>query len=493
MRGIYAFSTFVVVLGKISGFARGVLFAAFLGTSVALDAYNAMLVIAGAVVFIVADQLELLVSAEAAVEHGRSAESFRTYVSHVVTVAMAIGLGLGLLALILMPLLAPLLVPGARDNTALPLLWLALMLLPLTVLHIPSRVFAALLRGSERAPLSIMLDGVQGLGFLLFGAAALAYLAGTSDTTKVLAVGLSQSCALLAVVLVQFVVLRRSIGASPLRWSSLGAVVPLGRRLAVISGLNGLGYGFTLIDRHFAAHAVPGGLSLVNYAGNISLTLRTALAYDHLYVVEFSKSKDRARSYVRAMTTCLWLTVPVCGVLPVFAHDLVRLVFERGQFTAEMTVHVGRVLAVYGVFTTGFLVWQLMFRILQLENCLRSMYGSYVAALVLSLVVTPLAMSQWGLAGSICGTISGTVYLLISGAWRLHRAGVALFTRGRLLGMLGVAAYSWLVAEGVRAWASDSCGARAVFAFAIAGGLAYAPTFVWWWRQRTPTGGVVET
>jgi putative peptidoglycan lipid II flippase len=484
MSRVYALSTVVVVLAKLSGFARGVLFASVLGTSIALDAYNGMLVIAGAVVFIAADQFELLISAETAIEHAKGDRPFRAYVSHAVSIAVAVGVALGILALVLMPLLAPVLVPGARGAADLALVPLAFMLVPLIILHIPSRAMAALLRGSERASLSILLDGLQGLGFLGCGFVALMFLGGHSDSTKVLGVALSQSAGVVGVVTIQFVVLWRSSGGCPLRWQSLRAAVPFGRRIAVISGLNALNYGFTLIDRHFAAKVVTGGLSLVNYAGNVSLTLRAALAYDHLYVVEFSKSRERAKSYTSAVVTCLWLTAPICGVLPVFAQDMVRIVFQRGQFTAEMAAHTGGVLAVYGGFTTAFLLWQLMFRILQLENCLRSMYGAYVVALLVSLVVTPFAVARIGLPGAICGTVAGTLCLLSAGTWLLYRSGVTLFPARRLVGAAALAGYAWLVAEFVRSWVGSASSTLSVTAMVGAGALAYIPTAVWWWRGR---------
>lgn len=491
MSRVYALSTVVVVFAKLSGFARGVLFASFLGTSIALDAYNGMLVIAGAVVFIVADQFELLASAETAIEHAKGEEAFRVYVTRAITIAAAVGVGLGILALALMPLLAPVLVPGAREARELSLVPLAFMLLPLVILHIPSRAMAALLRGSERAPLSILLDGLQGLGFLGFGVIALLGLQDHSDSAKVLGVALSQSAGLVCVVITQFVILWRSGGGCPLRWQSLRAAVPFGRRLAVISGLNGLNYGFTLIDRHFAAQVVTGGLSLVNYAGNISLTLRAALAYDHLYVVEFSKSRERGKSYATAVANCLWLTAPLCGVLPVFARDMVQIVFQRGQFTAEMAAHTAGVLAVYGGFTTGFLLWQLMFRILQLENRLRSMYGIYVVGVLVSVAVTPFAVARLGLPGAICGTIAGTCCLLGGGTWLLHRSGVQLFPARRLAGAAALGGYAWFVAVLVRSWSGAASTAHSLAALAGAVALAYLPTAVWWWRVRRIATAVV--
>ncbi len=484
MSRVYALSTVIVVLAKLSGFARGVLFASVLGTSIALDAYNAMLVIAGAVVFIAADQFELLISAETAIEHAKGDGSFRAYVSHAVSIAVAVGVALGILALVAMPLLAPVLVPAARGAADISLGPLALMLLPLVILQVPSRAMAALLRGSERAQLSILLDGLQGLSFLGCGFVALMLLGDYGDSTKVLGVALSQSAGLIGVVTVQLVVLWRSSGGSPLRWQSLRTAVPFGRRIAVISGLNALNYGFTLIDRHFAAKVVTGGLSLVNYAGSISLTLRAALAYDHLYVVEFSTSRERTKSYTGAVVACLWLTVPLCGVLPVFAQDMVRIVFQRGQFTADMATHTGGVLAVYGGFTTGFLLWQLMFRVLQLENCLRSMYSAYIVALLVSLAVTPLAVARLGLAGAICGTVAGTLCLLSAGTWVLYRSGVTLFPARRLGGVAALAGYAWLVAEFVRSWDDSASSSLSVTAMVGAGVLAYLPTAVWWWRGR---------
>jgi len=108
-----------------------------------------------------------------------------------------------------------------------------------------------------------------------------------------------------------------------------------------------------LVDQSMAAMLEPGSVAALNYARKI-VTLfivvgatplgTAALPYFSQMVAnqDWSGCRHTLRVYSRSI---LLVTVPVTLGLAVFSHPLVRIVFERGAFTAADTSVVSRVQA----------------------------------------------------------------------------------------------------------------------------------------------------
>jgi putative peptidoglycan lipid II flippase len=108
----------------------------------------------------------------------------------------------------------------------------------------------------------------------------------------------------------------------------------------------------TLIDQLFAAHLETGAIATLNYSNRIlALVLSLgALAISRATLPVFSDAAARGEIHRLASRWANWLFVGGVGVLIVLwplAHRVVKLIFERGAFTAANTQQVAELLQLF--------------------------------------------------------------------------------------------------------------------------------------------------
>ncbi len=132
--------------------------------------------------------------------------------------------------------------------------------------------------------------------------------------------------------------------------STVGTVLPL-----ILS------YGITratlMIGKIIASFLENGAVSQLTYAHNLfavvsavfvtNLTTILLTDFNELIVVKaYRKVSDKIKSVASVMTIIL---IPITIVSVVCSEDVVKIVYERGQFTSETTVLVANVLAIYAL------------------------------------------------------------------------------------------------------------------------------------------------
>lgn len=170
---------------------------------------------------------------------------------------------------------------------------------------------------------------------------------------------------------------------------------------AIIAG------GTTLVDQSMSTMLGSGSVSALNYANKIINVLlgvgalalgKSTLPYFSRMVAnqDWSGFQHTIRTYVRLV---ILATIPLTLALFLFSKPLVRLIFERGSFTASDTAVVSPVLAFYSL--------QIPFYVLGIigVNVLSSIKRNdilfYVAGfdVVLDIVLNFAFMRIWGIAG----------------------------------------------------------------------------------------------
>ena len=261
---------------------------------------------------------------------------------------VSVGLLVGISALvgILAPYFLPFLGSGFSPAKLLLTRQLLYALLPFIALSGLAVTWTGILNAEERfglPALSLILIPVSAIAFLL--------LLGRSWGIFALAAGTVAGVILQAAVLGRMLS-QRGVRLEP-RWHRLDPTLRrvIGQYAPMLAC--GLLMGSAdLVSQSMAAMLEPGSVAALNYARKVvsvfivvgATPLGTAaLPYFSQMVADrdWSGCRSTLRTYVRSIAL---LTVPLTLGLMVFSHPLIRILFQRGAFTAEDTRVVSHVL-----------------------------------------------------------------------------------------------------------------------------------------------------
>ena len=168
----------------------------------------------------------------------------------------------------------------------------------------------------------------------------------------------------------------------------------------------------TLVDQSMAAMLESGSVSILNYGnkvvgfiiGVLSMAMSTAI-FPHLSrmvaIGDWHSIRHTIRSYVYLT---LLVSIPVTILLVYFSEPLVRLIFERGAFTAKDTQSVGKVQAMYLLQVVFYLLGILFVRLISAMKANRILMCSAMISLPLNIVLNWVLMRYMGVSGIALST-----------------------------------------------------------------------------------------
>lgn len=127
-------------------------------------------------------------------------------------------------------------------------------------------------------------------------------------------------------------------------------------------GIGSLIYKSTpVIDKYFASFLLNGDISVISYGQRFLESLNGFLAMGFSVVMLSVSSRLAAKKETGNFNNTLsWsiratglLIIPVCFYLAFFGTDLIKALFQRGQFTPELSLRVGQILAIYSIALFG--------------------------------------------------------------------------------------------------------------------------------------------
>jgi putative peptidoglycan lipid II flippase len=285
-------------------------------------------------------------------------------------------------------------------------------LLPFIALSGLAVTWTGMLNAEERfalPALSLILTPLSAIAFLL--------LLGGSWGIFALAAGTVAGVALQAVVLGRMLS-QRGVRLKP-RWHGLDASLRrvIGQYAPMLACGLLMGSG-DLVNQTMAAMLEPGSVAALNYARKVvsvfivvgATPLGTAaLPYFSQMVAErdWSGCRRTLRTYVRSVVL---ITVPLTVGLMVFSHPLIRILFQRGAFTADDTRVVSHVLVFLSPEIPFFILVLLGIRIisaLKRNSVLAVIAGVNMA---LNVILNLILMRYVGVAGIALST--SCVYLV---------------------------------------------------------------------------------
>ena len=332
--------------------------------------------------------------------------------SGVMVVSLGLLVGVSILVGLLAPYYLPLLGSGFSPAKLMLTRRLLYALLPFIALSGLAVAWTAVLNAGEHfglPALSGILTPLSIIAFLL--------LLGRAWGIFTLAVGTVTGVVIQAAVL-GWLLRRRGVRLEP-RWCGWdpGLRKVIGQYAPTLAGVLLMG-STELVDQSMAAMLQPGSVAALNYARKVvSLFIivgatplgTAALPYFSQMVAnrDWSGCHHTLKVYSRSIVL---VTVPITLALVAFSHPLIKLVFQRGAFTAMDTGVVSRVLA--------FLSLQIPFYILanlgvRLVSALKRNSVLMVIAgvnMVLNIIFNLILMRYAGVAGIALST--SFVYLV---------------------------------------------------------------------------------
>ncbi|MEO7360792.1 MAG: lipid II flippase MurJ [Gemmatimonadaceae bacterium] len=428
LRGILLRFSLVSAFVKVIGFSRSAAIAALVGAGAHLDAYFATQVIMGIVVITFADQFEMVVGQRVRFAADTNGDAgVRDAGSRLFGLSLALGGLCAVVYIAVYPLLNGWLAnPGAvvaRDEYVR----LALVFLPFVAMYLPYRTICALLKGAGKYNVSFRLDAAQAIVYFILTVAFLS-LTRESTSSAVIAVSAAQVVSQGLLLLVAIWSARRYLSTSDAWRPRLANVREFLGETGALYLFGVLFFGFTILDRHFAAISLVGGLSLLSFASTISNTVRSVLSFEQVFGIEFGTAGSRQDILTRAVGMSLRVGIPAAVIQSVFATELMRVAFQRGRFSAQDAAGGATVLVVYGLATVVFLVWPILLRMLQamggLTQAFKLLPAGLLAALVSGLVLVP----RIGLPGAVAATGIGHLVLVVGGILMLRKLKLHAFS-----------------------------------------------------------------
>lgn len=187
----------------------------------------------------------------------------------------------------------------------------------------------------------------------------------------------------------------------------------------------------TLVDQSMATWLPTGSVSALGYGTKLSSVLMTmgAMALSTTLLPHLSVLVARAEWHAlrdverRLRWLLLAATIPATISLVYFSEPIVRLLFERGAFTAEETKTVSRVQAAYLLQVPGYLLGILYVRLISAMNANRLLMIGAAINLVVNIGLNIVFMRRFGVAG---------IALSTAGVYAVSCAYLAVVARRRL-------------------------------------------------------------
>jgi putative peptidoglycan lipid II flippase len=194
----------------------------------------------------------------------------------------------------------------------------------------------------------------------------------------------------------------------------------------------GLAFGRPLMERAMASALGPGDLAALGYSTRIVVFVSATIAIP-VGTMAFPAMAARVadadirmlRATIRrSLLLAVGLGVPAAAVLAGLADDVVRLLFERGLFTAHATHVTASVLRFYAFGLVGLAVNEVLTRALFAVHDQRGAVFAQAAGLVVNVIINIVLLPRYGVQAIGIGAMGGigtTMLIMLLAVRRLSR------------------------------------------------------------------------
>lgn len=413
----------IAILGKLIGFVREAVIAAFFGATSQTDAFffaqsmPAMIFpavcssISTAFISIYVTKLTQEGEAEGA-----------KFISRSLSAALLIAICLSALALLLTPFIVPLLAPGFSEETQSLAVFLTRIVMGVFVIIMAQYMFAAILNARK------FFYGVQVAGLLynIFVIVVTLFL-GKSQSVVVLTLTVIAGHFMQVVMLIFFCRgrIRIRIAANPFH-SDVKSLIALA--IPILLG-NSIVQLQVIVDKIMASLLAEGTISALSYAGSLNTVVTgvfVASLSTVLYPILTESAATRniemySKDLIQSLAGLIMVLVPVTIITMTCATDIVSAVFERRSFDSTATELTSTALFYYAIMYTFMAIRSVLTNAFYAMKDTRTpMINSSIG--VVSHIICSIVLSRYiGIGGIALGASLSSViaaFLLLYNAYK---------------------------------------------------------------------------
>jgi putative peptidoglycan lipid II flippase len=407
----------ISLVGHALAFLRQLLVAAFFGISRELDIYLVVFAVATMVVFtfgIIFDSVA--VPRLVQLRQSEGDEAFKNLATAIFSLSCGLGVIVNLAMLAAIPLLAPIVATGFDSSERSELMNLVWYFLPWTLLYLPYYSIAAQHKGKRNFNRVFAAE-------IFIGIVSVCCFVVWHEDIRALPLAYAAGYAAGLLSLVPGAELQRTIS-----WRRESALRMVIRNIGEMYLANQTGNMANVVDRHFQSMLPPGGIAAVSYSAQVVNTISGLLTFREVYIVPLSEIEGRSERLERLVIGLLLVAVPIAVFTVVFAHEIVTILFQRGQFNLAAAELTSSVLQVYGLVLIPSSVANPLFRMFQVIDRIWFTYVAYLISAIFLGAAGFLFISalKLGAAGIAWMTVTNSVFGCCVVIYLLARVGLSL-------------------------------------------------------------------
>lgn len=179
---------------------------------------------------------------------------------------------------------------------------------------------------------------------------------------------------------------------------------------------------FLFADRYFYNSVDKGGIASLNYAMNIyllpvtifSLALTTAIFPKLSLLYNSSRKEDLQNTVNNFYSINLLLFVPISAVLFFYGNLIIRILFQRGEFSPSDTLLTFNVLRYYTISLIFFSTYAVMNKLLYSANLVKSLLIITVAGCLIKAVMNFILVGHYRQTGLAVSTTISYLFFFVS-------------------------------------------------------------------------------
>ncbi len=191
-----------------------------------------------------------------------------------------------------------------------------------------------------------------------------------------------------------------------------------------------------VFDKAAVSHD-EGIATTINYATNLFLTISSifVVAMSSVSFPTISKRHESGeksevcKTVVQMISLLLAISVPFIMVAFIFGNDIVTLLYQRGEFTPELTARTASLFGIYTLGIFGYIAQELLVKLLYLESRYVIPVAGCLSIIVAKLIINPIAAPYGVTSIAVSTVVLFTVYAVII-AIAITRVAGNYFTAG---------------------------------------------------------------
>ncbi len=407
MNGVaYIMVVLGIILAKGLGFFRDIIFASRFGATIETDMYFQIFGLVNLIFTGIGVALSTLVIKQLNKEEYKSEESKRQYASAFITKCSGVIILVTAILYVFAGPVVKLLLPGLGEEGLSQATTLMYIMLPSFLFTIVAYIISGVLQNCG----VFFITSVMSLPFNAIIIASLFF-----PNASIFAIGVVTTIGWLLHIVIQLPSFYKK-GYRLLNFKNAGKGSLVNNKEILFIFISNMMFQLCfMIDKAFVS-GEHGAATTINYASNLFITISSVfvVAMSNVVFPSISKNYEEGnKAYVKSLlqyiiTIMLTIFVPFILTVCCFGENIISILYERGEFTPDLTHTTSVLFAIYTIGAFGYLCQELFNKILYLD----SKYSYTVIGTILVVALKPLL----------------NTFLLPYGTWAVAMATTVLFT-----------------------------------------------------------------